>query len=179
MNQTIAGRADVGKASDLPLLPSAERLVELMMDAARQGRDDVIPALLQAGVDIDVRDKRGYPPLILASYNGRYESTRVLLSRGASVDAADGVRGNTALVGVAFKGYVEIARLLLDHGAEVDRRNNAGQTALMNAALFGHEAIIVLLLSAGADPSLFDDAGNSAISLAQSQGNAAAAALLA
>ena len=41
-------------ARDLPPLPPMERLVELMFDAARTGRDEMIPALLQAGVDVDI-----------------------------------------------------------------------------------------------------------------------------
>lgn len=152
-------------------LPPMDRLVDLMMDAARGGRDDVIPALLQAGVDINARDAAGYTALILASYNGRLETTELLLSKGAAVACADTARGNTALMGVAFKGYAEIAALLLDKGADPDQRNASGQTALMLAALFGHGSIIDMLLSAGADPHAVDAAGNTAASVAASQGN--------
>ncbi|SFR83738.1 ankyrin repeat domain-containing protein [Sphingomonas jatrophae] len=159
--------------ADLPPLPSPERLLELLHDAARIGRDDVIPALLQAGVPIDARDARGYTALILASYNGQESTTALLLAEGANPDAPDGARGNTALMGVAFKGYDAIARLLLDAGATVDARNNAGQTALMSAVMFGHGAIVDLLLARGADPRAEDEAGNSPARVAAAQGNAA------
>lgn len=152
-------------------LPPKERLEELFFDAARIGRDDVIPALLRAGVDIEVRDPKGYSALILASYNGQLSTTALLLREGARPDGADGVRGNTALMGVAFKGYAEIAKILLDGGASPDARNGSGQTALMTAALFGHRKILSMLLEAGADPATVDDLGNSAASVAQAQGN--------
>jgi ankyrin repeat protein len=162
--------SDTTSQSALPPLPSRARLTELMIDAARMGRDDVIPALLHAGVDIDCRDAKGYTPLILASYNGHESTTRLLLAAGAAVDIGDGARGNSALMGVAFKGYDRIARILIDAGADVNARNGSGQTALMMASLFARTDIVEMLLSAGADRSMSDDAGNSAASLAAGQG---------
>ena len=163
---------DVDKAAtggSLPPLPSRDRLQELLFDATRLGRVDVIPALLQAGALIDAHDRKGYTPLILASYHGHCDATELLLDEGVPIDQPDTVRGNTALMGVAFKGYAAIANLLIDRGADINRTNHAGQTALMMASLFGHHAIVDRLLAAGADRHLVDDAGNSALSLAQGQ----------
>ena len=161
---------------ELPPLPPMERLCELLFDAARMGRDEMIPALLQAGVDIEVTDPKGYTPLVIASYNGQADATAALLAAGAKVDGAADARGNTALMGVCFKGYQEIAQILIDAGADMNRRNGVGQTALMMAALVGKTAIIDLLLENGADPAIVDAAGNSVQSLALSQGNTALAA---
>lgn len=156
-----------------PPLPSAARLQELLFDAARMGRDDMIVPLLQAGAELEARDPRGFTALILASYNGHDAATAELIAAGADIDTPDEARGNTALMGVAFKGFTEIARRLIRAGAEIDRRNNAGQTALMMAALFGKAEIVAMLLEAGADADLVDVAGNSAPSVAAIQGNAA------
>jgi ankyrin repeat protein len=157
--------------NELPPLPSAERLQDLLFDAARMGRVDVIPALLQAGADIEARNDKGHTPLILASYNGQAAATELLLESGADVDEADTSRGNTALMGTAFKGFDDIADLLLNAGAEVNRRNNAGQTALMLAALFNRHRLVDRLLELGAIADLCDDAGNCALSLARAQAN--------
>ncbi|MGI4879469.1 MAG: ankyrin repeat domain-containing protein [Janthinobacterium lividum] len=157
----------------LPPLPSVERLRELMSDAARTGRNDVIPALLSACVEIDGHDAKGHTALILASYNGQASTTALLLAEGAAVDGAEGVRGNTALMGVAFKGHNTIASMLIDAGADVNRRNWSGQTALMNAALFNHVVIVDMLLAAGADATVTDDIGNSAFSVSAAQDNQA------
>ncbi|MCW1430286.1 ankyrin repeat domain-containing protein [Novosphingobium sp. JCM 18896] len=152
-------------------LPSAQRIQDLLFDAARLGRVDVLPALLRAGADIDARDRAGYTPLILASYHGHEHATAMLLATGAQVDRPDAARGNTALMGVAFKGHGGIAARLLAAGAEPNRTNHAGQTALMMAALFGRSAIVDQLLMHGADASSRDIAGNSARSVAEAQGN--------
>lgn len=160
---------------DLPPLPSPERLQDLMFDAARGGRDDVIPALLAAGVDIEARDARGFTALVLASYNDQLSTTALLLDEGAAPDGTGEDQINTALMGVAFKGYTDIARLLLDRGAAPDRTNGVGQTALMMAALFGQAAIVDLLIDRGADLGAVDAKGNTARSLALAQGNVAMA----
>ena len=156
-------------------LPPPERLRELWFDAARMGRDDMIPALMQAGVGIEETDAKGYSALVLASYNQRAETTALLLELGAAVDGLPDATGSSALMGVAFKGYADIARMLIDAGADVNRRNGAGQTALMMAALFDQRAIVDLLVAAGAERDAVDAAGNSAQTVAATQGNAAMA----
>lgn len=159
-------------------IPSLERLQELLFDAARLGRADMIPALVSAGIDLEAHDPKGYTALILASYHGSLETTEALLEAGAQVDAPDIGRGNTALMGVAFKGYGAIAHHLLASGAHVNRRNRADQTALMMAAMFSHAEIVKALIAAGADIDCTDAAGNSAKSLSRIQGNAAMTTLL-
>ena len=171
--------APAADAPSAPPLPSPERLQALLFDAARLGRDDVIPALLQAGAAIEARDPRGYSALVLASYHGHARATATLLAHGARPDGDAGADGSSALMGVAFKGDEAIARMLLAAGADPDRANGAGQTALMMAALFGRDAIVDLLLDAGADPARTDATGADAAALARAQGQEALAARLA
>lgn len=174
-----AGDPAGGGAAEMPPLPSPARLQELLFDAARMGREDMILALVQAGASLEGRDARGHTPLVVASYNGQLGATALLLSLGALPDGTSDFSGNSALMGVAFKGHDEIARLLLAAGANVNRTNGAGQTPLMMAALFDRRAIVDLLLAAGAETGARDAEGNSAASVADAQGNAALAAYLA
>lgn len=155
----------------VPPLPPLERIQELLFEAARRGRADMIPALIQAGANVAAIDKSGYTALILACYHGYEEAVEVLLKLGAAVDQADGARGNTALMGAAFKGLADIVETLLEAGAHPDAVNKAGQTALMFAALFGRSAIVDQLIARGADPHLVDATGNSAVSVARAQAN--------
>ncbi|MGO4170489.1 ankyrin repeat domain-containing protein [Novosphingobium sp. YAF33] len=150
-------------------LPSPERIQELLFEAARIGRDDMITPLINAGADLEARDIKGHTALVLATYNGQETTTGLLLGLGAAPDG-DTVSGSP-LMGVCFKGHLRIAKKLIDAGADVDQRNSAGQTALMMASLFGHRDIIDLLVSNGADLRAIDAAGNDAVSLARAQGN--------
>ena len=152
-------------------LSSPERRQEMLFEAARTGRSDLISALTKAGVDVNAYDARGFTPLILASYNGHLDTVNILIAARADACVPDAVQGNTAQMGVAFKGYDAIAERLLKVGCDVNARNRAGQTALMTAALFDRTAQIEMLIAAGADRSIVDAAGRSAHSIAAGQGN--------
>jgi ankyrin repeat protein len=155
----------------LDALPTPERRQQLLFDAARLGRTDMIAPLVKAGVDLNATDARGFTPLILAAYNGQAETLDALIAAGADACKPDGSQGNTAQMGVAFKGNDAIAARLLTAGCDVNARNKAGQTALMMGALFGRSAQVAMLVKAGADPALADASGRTAKAVAQGQGN--------
>jgi ankyrin repeat protein len=152
-----------------PQLPSPERVQELLFDAARLGRDDMIPVLLEAGADIEAVDAKGHTALVLATYHGFEAAAALLLNAGANPNGT--TASGSPLMGVAFKGHIAIARQLLTAGADPNLRNAAGQTAIMMSALFDRRDIIDLLLSAGADINAVDAAGNDAAGVARMQGN--------
>lgn len=156
-------------------LPSPERRQQLLFEAARLGRTDMIDPLLKAGADVNAYDDRGFTPLILAAYNGQLATVEALINKGADACRPDRDQGNTAQMGVAFKGEDGIAARLLKAGCDVNARNKAGQTALMMASLFNRQAQVNILLAAGADRSIQDAAGRSASSVAADQGNSAMA----
>ncbi len=154
-----------------PALPSPERRQQLLFEAARLGRTDLIEPLVRAGADINAYDDRGFTPLILAAYNGQIAAVDTLIAQGADACRADRDQGNTAQMGVAFKGEDAVAARLLKAGCDVNARNKAGQTALMMAALFNRTKQVDMLVAAGADRGVLDAAGRSAASVAGDQGN--------
>ena len=97
-----------------------ERGVTPLHVAAREGHNDAVSALLDAGADLDARDDHGRTPLFVASGAHKIETVRLLLEAGAAVNAAR-KDGRTALhAGAENRAMVE---LLLDAGADV----NAGR----------------------------------------------------
>ena len=139
-------------------------------DLIRQGKVEAVVAAISDSPNlISDKDKKGFPPLILASYSDQFEITKLLLEKGADVNALD-VAGNTALMGVSFKGYTKIAELLIQKGAEIDIQNLNGATALIYAATFGRIEIAKLLVTSGADKTIKDKRGNTAFMHAEFQG---------
>jgi len=156
-------------------LPSPARRQELLFEAAKLGRADLIPVLVRNGADVNGYEQRGFTPLILAAYNGQAEAVDALIKAGADACKPDLNQGNTAQMGVAFKGDDAIAERLLKEKCDVNARNKAGQTALMMASLFGRTAQIDMLIKAGADRTLVDNSGRSATDVAAAQGNTSVA----
>ena len=78
---------------------------------------------------------------------GANAAVKVLLARGAAVDARDG-QGRTALMWAAQDGRAETAKLLLRAKADAGLKGVDGRTASAIAAARGHAAIVELLPAA-------------------------------
>lgn len=143
-------------------------VVEQLFDCARNGDTATLEKPLQMGLAPNLRDSNGNSLLMLASYNGHAELTRLLLTHGADPELAN-LRNQTPLAGAAFKGFTDIAQILIDQGAaEVNAVTPDGKTPLMFAAMFNQIEILELLLSKGADPTSTTEDGMTALKLAQS-----------
>ncbi len=137
-------------------------------DAAR------LQGLFEKGFDApNIRDGKGNTLLMLASYNGQLEMTRVLLENGGDSQIANDM-GQIPLAGAAFKGNLEMAKLLIENGADVNAQMPDGKTSLMFAAMFNQLEIIDLFVEHGADISIKSMDGATAQTMAQMMGAEAA-----
>jgi uncharacterized protein len=158
-------------------LTHMEAIINDFFNAARTGDVTFLQENISKINDLNVRDSRGYTPLIIATYNGQLEAAAVLLEAGADVNASD-FGGNTSLMGVSFKGYPEIATLLIGYGADLNLQHGNGGTALMFASMFGRNNMVKLLLDFGADINIRENRGMTAADLAAQQGNMEAVEML-
>jgi len=105
-----------------------------------------IPLLL-AGCSMATRSHEPpTPPLIKAVSKGDTPTARVLLARGADVQARDAT-GRTALMYAAENGDPTTVQMLLIHGADVNARDWQGWTALIYAAENGDLSTVQTLLA--------------------------------
>lgn len=123
--------------------------------------------------------KDGFTPLGLAAYFGHEEITRLLISRGASVNTAANNGFNVFPIhsAVAAKSY-NITKMLLEAGAEVNVKQQAGFTALHAAAQTGNIELIILLLEYSADLNVRMEGGKLPADLAEEKGFPEIAAIL-
>merc|ERR1712142_1456149 len=120
--------------------------------ACFQGRHEVVSLLLDRKANVEHRAKTGLTPLMEAASGGYVEVGRVLLDKGADVNAQPVPSSrDTALTIAADKGHYRFVELLLSRGAQVDVRNKKGNSSLWLAANGGHLDVVQLLYSAGAD----------------------------
>ncbi len=107
--------------------------------------------LIQASVDVNLRDDLDYTPLHYAARQGQAEVAELLIANGADVHAAD--EYGYAPLHLAIN-HVEVARVLLDHGANLNAADWSGETPLEKAIIRGDKEVVSLLLARGADIDL-------------------------
>ncbi len=128
--------------------------------------------LIAAGADINARSESGETALIASVSLHKTPLARLLIEKGADVNAALNEKygddaGGTALMIAASEGETDIASLLISKGARVNAATSIGRTALQSAVLNHERAMVALLLRNNADASLKDKDGKTALQLAQ------------
>ena len=137
--------------------------------AAQHGNVANVLLLLNAGVEVDVRNGGGQTPLHLAASNENPAVAALLLEAGADAHAREtlseerysstGVAPNhnrTPLHYAASNPNPAVAAMLLDAGAAVNPRDGDAQTPLHRAANSKNAAVVTLLLAAGAEVDVRD-----------------------
>ena len=108
--------------------------------------------------------------LILAAYDGNLEGVKVLLERGANIDAVT-QDGFTALVIASQCGRHVVVKALLERGAKIDAVTQDGSTALMLASQNGHHDVVMSLLEKGANIEAANQVGGTALMVASQCGH--------
>lgn len=136
----------------------------LLVVAIKDKSYAVIEVLLATkGMDVDLSNKQGETPLMIASINGDLPLVKTLvIKHRAQLDHI----GWTPLHYAASKGQLEVAQFLITSGALVDSLNLGGTTPLMMAVQSGNEYLVKLLLDKGANLQLRNSLGLSAIDIA-------------
>lgn len=136
----------------------------LLLLAIKDQSYGVIEVLLESkGMDVDLSNKQGETPLMIASINGDLPLVKTLVSKNrAQLDHI----GWTPLHYACSKGHLEVAQYLIANGAIVDAISLGGTTPLMMAVQSGNEYLVKFLLDKGANLQLRNGLGYSAIDIA-------------
>lgn len=121
----------------------------------------------------------GGTPLMFAAITKNIEVMKLLLEKGADVNARTS-RNGTALMLAAQIGDPAAVKLLLEKGAEINVRDEIGYTALLYAAVAecNDPAALKALLARGAEINIKGNDGETALKLAGRKGNTAIVRLL-
>ena len=178
VTQLIDGGADVSRAlsavartGDLELVrlllakkPDRDGLRSALYQAISSKHLAVVRQLLEAGADVN--DNANSTALATAAYYGDPEIVKLLLARGADVNAAEGKQccdNKTALHNAARSGVesTDVMTLLLKAGASVNAADEDGRTPLMDSV--SQREKVLVLLEAGADVNARDERGETAL----------------
>jgi ankyrin repeat protein len=121
-------------------------------------KKEIVEFLLDSGADINLPSKSKRTPLNYAISEGNYDAAKLLLEKGANVNAdsyepplisalwqqrRNGTRGG------------DFVKLLLDNGVDINKRGQGeGMTPLLFALTYSMNPTVVELLNRGADPNI-------------------------
>ena len=118
---------------------------------AEYGDEILLSFLIESGQSaLDTVDIDNRTPLLWAAKRGHEGIAKLLLEKGANVDATNGA-GQTPLHQASEDGHLNIVKLLLEKGANMDAVGGGRWTPLRWACLNRHVDVVKLLLEKGAD----------------------------
>ena len=115
-------------------------------------RDRLLPLMINAGADLNIRDSRGRTVLHVLSEFGFYRvnpsilrTMIMFLEAGANINATDS-QGQTPL---HYSRNLNMTRMLIERGANINATDSQGQTPLHKAVRSRNSSLVTLLLGAG------------------------------
>jgi ankyrin repeat protein len=149
-----------------------------MLWAARHDQEATAQRSLRESANIQATDNDNIKaPLLVVAEKGHKQIVKLLLDKGANVNAQSGYYGNT-LQAASKGGHEAVVQLLLDKGAEVNAQGGVYSNALQAASKGGHEAVAQLLLNKGAEVNAQGGLYGNALSAASKGGYEAVVHLL-
>ncbi|MEW9699399.1 ankyrin repeat domain-containing protein [Paenibacillus sp. SI8] len=161
-------------------------MINEVFSAARNGELGVLRGFLDSKPALaNTENEDGLTLLGFAAHFGQTEAVKLLLDRGADVNAVSHskvsyIPSNTALhAAIAGERSMDVIRLILAHDADTNLFDSNGHTSVHAAAFHDHNTeMIQLLIDHGADVNAKVEGGVYAIALAKEQGNLRVAELL-
>jgi ankyrin repeat protein len=121
--------------------------------------DAQIPMIVSRGVNPNVPNAMGEPPLFMAVKVDSRNTVLALLAAGAHIDARDS-QGNNSLHAAVRWNAVNAAQTLIGRAANVNAHALNGKTPLHDAIRWGIIRMETLLIGNGADLEVRDNEGN-------------------
>lgn len=167
----------------------------LLHRAVATGQDGLVCRLINAGANLDVKDRRGYAPLHFAVFMRNEAVVQALISRNADVNVKNSrgeaplhfaaCVGNSAVIQALISNNADVnikdnrertplhfaesstmVQALVGGGANMDARNDRGNTPLHFAVCAGNDSVVQALTSNGADVNISNDLGETPLDIA-------------
>ena len=108
----------------------------------------LIKKLINAGIDVNATSKGGATALMTAAKLGHIDAVKLLISKGADINAKNFEHNITALIWAANEGHFHVAECLLENGADPTVVSTNGYTAASIAQENGYYSISDLITRA-------------------------------
>ncbi|HHF7368131.1 TPA: ankyrin repeat domain-containing protein [Legionella bozemanae] len=127
----------------------------LLFSAVKSRNVELLNKIIEKGVDLNIPNKQGFTPLMLACRHGFDDIVQILLANGAKTALTD-KKGNTVLHHACIEGYTNIAQQIISSNPELINLLNTEKVSPLVYAISLHEDIELtqLLLANKAEANL-------------------------
>jgi uncharacterized protein len=152
-----------GRTTEATAMAAARSDLDVF-EAAAIGDDERLRVLLDEDPALaNAWSDDGFTPLHFAAFFGHPETARLLVDRGAELEARSTneqfALDAAPLHSASAAGQLEVCKVLLESGADVNAVQHGGYTAVLDAAANGNDELVEFLLERGADRSAQLDDG--------------------
>ena len=143
-----------------PFEPDGSVPFSLAIDNAEADEDLslLIDFLLDAGLNINAQDYKGWTPIMRTIKKGMKKTAKHLIERGANVNLQNN-DGNNPVFEAALKDDTEFIEWILSAGGNPENSLPSGFSPLMVACKMGFQKSCEILVNAGAEVNKKDGAG--------------------
>ncbi|XP_072505741.1 CARD- and ANK-domain containing inflammasome adapter protein-like [Notamacropus eugenii] len=143
---------------------------QALFEGVRKNLPEVVAALADGSIDLNVQNDNHYTPLLLAAEMDRTSCAEVLIRKGANMEAKTACLESALHLAVKV-GAIYTAELLLDSGMNPNIAGWNGQTPLHVAAWHNKHEMIGLLIHAGAQINTLTTEQTAPLHIACERGN--------
>ncbi|XP_016323378.1 fibronectin type 3 and ankyrin repeat domains protein 1-like [Sinocyclocheilus anshuiensis] len=119
--------------------------------AVHREDDEELTTVLQSGtVDVDVYDKMGFSPLMVAAQKGFTSLVDILVKHGADINKKDST-GKESLMQACFAGHLDTVKYLRNCGSTCESQDTDGCTPLHWAVDGVHLPVITYMIQDGCE----------------------------
>ena len=136
---------------------------DLLSIAAVNGQYNIVEWLINQGVDINYRLKRGWTPLMrIASACQDVQAIKMLVRYGADINARSDMGGTVLAIAAEFNSNPQIIEFLIECGMSINICNQKGGTPFSIACETNHSPqVIESFIKHGANVNIRTNAGRS------------------
>jgi len=125
--------------------PERHDSTSAVMDAILLGQLDRVSQLLDSGVEINLKDGKGWTAMHFAAAAGYRSTVELLLARGADVNSTTNKNESCLLLAV-LSGHIDIVRVLVSAGADVNLKSIDGADPLHAASQLKYYDMMNIML---------------------------------
>lgn len=146
---------------------NTKHLDEIVQCSVQYERSDVLLALTEKGIDANyIYDSNGTTLLHIASDKGDIDLVKLLLRRGADVNARTHDLHHCPIHMAIMAGHRDVINELVKAGSKITHYSQNGYAPLHLATLGSYKNIVEMLLGYGVDVNMVSGHGNSSLHIA-------------